>query len=60
VLLTAQAELGHIDEGKKTLEELLAQAPDMTVSSYLGMGSSESPMRQRMANAMRLLGLPEG
>lgn len=59
VLLTAQAELGHIDEGKKTLAEMLAQVPDLTVSSYLGMGSAQSPLRQRMANAMRLLGLPE-
>ncbi len=60
LLLTAQAELGLIDEGKKTLSDLLAEVPGLTVSSYLGMGSTDSPMRQRMASAMRQLGLPEG
>lgn len=59
LLLTAQAELGRIDEGKTSLQELRAQAPELTVSSYLAMGSGHSPMRQRVAQAMRLLGLPE-
>jgi len=29
------------------------------VSSYRGMGSEESPLRQRVVEAMRQLGLPE-
>jgi TolB-like protein len=60
LLLTAQAELGLIDEGKETLGQLIGEAPGLTVSSYLAMGSAESPMRKRMARALRQLGLPEG
>jgi tetratricopeptide (TPR) repeat protein len=60
LLLTAQVELGRIEDGKETLNRLLAEMPRLTVSSYLGMGSTDSPMRQRMAEAMRLLGLPGG
>ena len=60
LLLTAQAELGRIEEGKETLGRLLAQVPRLTVSSYLAMGSVDSRMRQRCATAMRQLGLPEG
>ncbi len=59
VLLTAQAELGQFEEGKETLARLLAEVPKLTVSSYLAMGSADSPMRQRGAKAMRQLGLPE-
>lgn len=59
LMLTAQAELGHIREGKDTVGELLTETPDLTVSSYLSMGSDASHMRQRMAKAMRQLGLPE-
>ena len=60
LLLTAQAELGQIEDAKETLGRLLAQVPGLTVSSYLSMGSTESRMRQRGAAAMRQLGLPEG
>jgi adenylate cyclase len=59
LLLTAQAELGRIEEAKETLGRLLAQTPRLTVASYLAMGSTDSPMRQRGARAMRQLGLPE-
>jgi adenylate cyclase len=59
LLLTAHAELGQLDEGQDMLDRLRAEAPDLTVSSYLAMGSAESPMRQRIARAMRQLGLPE-
>lgn len=60
LLLTAEAELGRLEEGRKTLSELRAEAPDLTVASYLAMGSADSPMRQRVAEAMRRLGMPEG
>lgn len=60
LLLTAQAEFGRIGEAKETLGKLLVEVPGLTVSSYLAMGSADSPMRQRMATAMRQLGLPEG
>jgi adenylate cyclase len=60
LLLTAQAELGQIEEGKETLGKLLAEVPGLTVSSYLAMGSADNPLRQRVVTAMRQLGLPEG
>jgi len=59
LLLTAQAELGRLDEARETLDQLRAKVPELTVSSYLAIGSADSPMRQRMARAMRQLGLPE-
>lgn len=59
LLLTAYAESGRIEEGKATMAQIRAEAPELTVSSYLSMGSQESPIRQRTATAMRLLGLPE-
>ena len=60
LLLIAQAEVGRIEEAKETLGRLLARTPGLTVSSYLAMGSVDSPLRQRCARAMRQLGLPEG
>ncbi|MES2937584.1 MAG: tetratricopeptide repeat protein [Pseudomonadota bacterium] len=60
LLMAAQAELGRLEEAKETLGRLLAEVPGLTVASYLGMGSTDSPMRQRIAAAMRQLGLPEG
>lgn len=60
LLLTAQAELARMEEGKETVGKLLAEAPGLTVASYLSMGSADSPMRQRIAAAMRVLGVPEG
>jgi hypothetical protein len=59
-LLTAQTELGRIDDAKETLDQLLAEVPELTLSSYLSMGSTDSPLRQRTAKALRELGLPEG
>ncbi len=59
LLLTAQAELGRMKEGKETLGRLLAEVPGLTLCSYLSMGSADSPLRQRIATAMRQLGLPE-
>jgi hypothetical protein len=60
VLLAAQTELGQLEQARKTLRRLLAEVPALTVSSYLAMGSADSPMRQRCASAMRQTGLPEG
>jgi adenylate cyclase len=59
MLLTAQAELGRIEEGKETLGKLLAEMPGLTVSAYLATGSADSTIRQRTAAAMRQLGLSE-
>jgi len=59
VLLTAQTELGLIEQARKTLGALLREEPELTVSAYLAMGSSSSLTRQRCANALRRLGLKE-
>jgi len=59
-LATVQTELGQIEEAKATFGKLLAEVPGLTVSSYLAIGSADSPIRQRTAKAMRQLGLPEG
>lgn len=59
LLLTAQAELGRLDEAKESLDLLRAKTPELTVASDLATGSADSPMRQRIAKAMRQLGLPE-
>ena len=59
VLLTAQAELGTLDQAQETLKVLLGEEPGLTVSAYLAMGSANSVTRQRCASALRQLGLPE-
>jgi len=60
LLLTAEFELGRIGQARKTLDRLLALEPNLTLSSYMAMGSSASPMRQRCARALAQLGLAEG
>jgi TolB-like protein/class 3 adenylate cyclase len=61
VLLFALAESERLEEARATLDMLRAEVPHLTVSSYLNMGSgagSSSP-RQRLANVLRRLGVPE-
>lgn len=57
VLLTAQYELGQIEEARKTLSQLRVLQPDLTVGRFLSYGS-QSQIRIRAANAMDGLGLP--
>lgn len=59
VLLHAQFESGRVEEARSTLRLLLDEVPGLTVSSYLGMGGSDSQGRQRLAKALRQLGVPE-
>lgn len=59
MLLTAQVEIGLMDEAQKTLRALLNEQPGLTVSSYLSIGSTNSVTRKRCAEALRALGLPE-
>ncbi|MES2685918.1 MAG: adenylate/guanylate cyclase domain-containing protein [Pseudomonadota bacterium] len=59
VLLTAQTEIGLFAEATDTLRALYQEEPHLTVSAYLSMGSASSVTRQRCANALRTLGLPE-
>ncbi len=56
-LLVAQYELGAIDDARETLNLLLSLQPNLTLTHYLSAGS-QSPLRQRVANALSNLGLP--
>lgn len=58
ILLTAQHELGNRDAAQRALDELRALQAGLTVRKFLGY-ASESPLRLRIAAAMRALGLPE-
>ena len=59
VLLTAQVEIGLMDEARNSFLDLLKEQPGMTVSSYLSIGSINSVTRRRCAEALRAMGLPE-
>lgn len=58
-LLMAQTESGATHDALATLELLKIEIPNLTVSSYLAMGSASSTARQRFANALRQLGIAE-
>lgn len=59
VLLQAQVESGSIEAARETLRQLIRVVPNLTVSSYLSMGSSSSTTRQRFAEVLRKMGVPE-
>jgi adenylate cyclase len=59
VLLTAQVESGQTDDARETLSALLLEEPNLSVSSYLSMGSANSITRQRCAAAMKILCVPQ-
>ena len=59
VLLHAQVESEQLEGARLTLDQLLREAPNLTVSSYLAMGSSASPARKRLAAVLRKMGVPE-
>ncbi len=59
VILLAQYESGMIMAAKQTLAALLNETPQLTVQSYLSMGNGHSQSRQRVATALRALGLKE-
>lgn len=59
VLLTAQAESGLFDDARESLAALLSEQPNLTIASYLSIGSTNSVTRKRCAEALRMLGVPE-
>lgn len=59
VLLTAQGESGQLDAARMTLEQIRMLVPNFTVKNYMAMGSSSSPLRQRLVAVLRALGAPE-
>ena len=58
-LLLSQFEIGATADAQKTLATLLEATPGLTLASYRGIGSVLSPVRQRVALALRALGLPD-
>ena len=56
-LLVSQYESGRRDEARLTLELLKRLQPQMTIAQYLASGGN-SALRQRVANAMTHLGIP--
>jgi len=59
VLLYAQVESGQMSEARVTLDQLLREVPNLTVASYLAMGSAASTSRRRTAEVLRKMGVPE-
>jgi TolB-like protein len=55
-LAMAQHELGHTEQAQQTMSLLLSLQPTLTIDRYLSAGG-QSPLRQRVANAFRALGL---
>jgi adenylate cyclase len=58
VLMTAQGESGALDDAKATLAEILRVAPSFSIQNYMAMGSSNSPLRQRLVAVLRALDAP--
>lgn len=59
VLLYSQAQSGRDSEARETLGWLLKENPAFTVSGYLSMGGSGSPIRQQVASVLQRLGVPD-
>ena len=56
ILLTAQYESGQVAEAKATFQTLLSLQPGLTLGAFLSY-SRTNPLRQRVAAAMKALGL---
>jgi adenylate cyclase len=60
VLAIAHSELGHVDEARKIVKELLVLEPTLTVRHYLERSPGEAyATGQRWAEALRRAGVPE-
>ncbi len=59
VLMYSLAQHGEIEEARGVLDRLIRENPNLTVSSYLGMGGEESQTRKQVAAVLRRLGLAE-
>lgn len=58
-LLLAQGESNQIEDARQTLSQLLQETPNLTIARYLAMGGASSSARQRVAQVLRNLGVPE-
>jgi adenylate cyclase len=59
ILLTAQYEFGDIVGAHDSLRLLMKIQPSLTITSYIGLGSSQAKTRIRCIEALRALGVPE-
>lgn len=59
VLLYAQVESNKYAQAHETLELLMVEVPNLTIANYLSIGSSGSTTRQRFAEVLRKMGVPE-
>lgn len=55
-LMTAQYEAGQVDAARLSLARVMALAPGLTIKQFLSTGA-QSPVRQRVAHALRSLGV---
>ena len=58
-LMVCQWESGDVDGARATLQRLNAVSPGLTIRTYTQMGNAQSPMRQRLVDALHGLGVPE-
>ncbi|WP_374413068.1 adenylate/guanylate cyclase domain-containing protein [Hydrogenophaga sp.] len=56
-LMTSQYEAGQVEQARQTLLFLLEIQPDLTLEKYVSSGGN-SPLRMRVANTLRQLGVP--
>jgi adenylate cyclase len=57
-LMIAQYESGDVEGARSTTQLMLSLQPDLTVERYLSSGG-QSPLRQRVARAMTVLGVKD-
>ena len=58
-LMLSQWESGDVEGARVTLRKLNEVAPSLSVDSYVRMGNSASPGRQRVIAVLRAMGTPE-
>ena len=59
VLLYAQVESNKYEQARETLQSLMIEVPNLTIANYLSIGSPGSSTRQRFAEVLRKMGVPE-
>lgn len=56
-LMLSQFEAGEIDSARATLARLLDASPGLSIQSYTNMGNALSPVRKRVTEVFKALGL---
>ena len=58
-LMLSQFESGDKEGARATMTQLLKASPGLTIQSYTSMGNADSPVRKRVVDVFRHLGLPD-